>query len=107
MRCSDESKLVVKHRQGADVQKNAVEEFLERILKVEKKLRERLKTQAEIAMTSCDWSNFRNAQNCHICNKSLRKPEFLDSVGVWDRDMGKYCMQSHKKCYWGALCTNV
>ena len=43
--------------------------------------------------------NFRSAGECHICNKSLYKDLFLDSMAVYDPDSGKYCGQSHRRCY--------
>jgi len=54
-------------------------------------------------MTWKDWENFKRAADCHVCNKSLIKDEFLDSIPVWDHDTGRYCGQSHKGCYYAAL----
>jgi len=54
-------------------------------------------------MTAKDWEKFKNANDCHVCNKSLIKGEFLDSKPIWDHDTGSYCGQSHKGCYYRAL----
>ena len=40
-----------------------------------------------------------NTTKCHICNKSLYKDLYLDSMEVFDPDSGKYCGQSHRRCY--------
>lgn len=88
----------MKYRQGADGQRKAVEEFLRRVLGVQERSRESLETQAPLVMSSYDWSNFKNAKNCYICNESLVRPEFLDSVGARDRDMG-IAGKATKRCF--------
>ena len=40
-----------------------------------------------------------NATECPICNKGLVKDLYCDSVAVYDPDSGKYCGQSHRRCY--------
>lgn len=50
-------------------------------------------------MSSYDWSNFKNAKNCYICNESFVRPEFLDSVGAWDRDTG-IAGKAIKRCFY-------
>ena len=50
-------------------------------------------------MTNQDWQKQRNAAECHICNKSLHKDLYLDSMEVYDTDSGKYCGESHRRCY--------
>ena len=50
-------------------------------------------------MTNEDWKKFRNAGECHICNKSLYKDLYLNSMEVYDPDSGKYCSQSHRRCH--------
>lgn len=89
----------MKYRQGADGQKKAVEEFLRRVLGVQERSRESLETPAPLVMSSYNWSNFKNAKNCYICNESLVRPEFLDSVGAWDRDMG-IAGKATKRCFY-------
>jgi len=59
---------------------NAVGTFLSDILQEEEKIRESLAAPKPIEMTWKDWENFENAVDCHICNKSLIKDEFLDST---------------------------
>ena len=50
-------------------------------------------------MTNEDWQKYRNAAECHICNKILYKDLYLDSMEVFDPDSGKYCGQSHRRCF--------
>ena len=52
-----------------------------------------------LVMMNEDWKKFRNAIECHTCNKSLYKDLYLDSMAVCDPDSGKYCGQSHRRCY--------
>ena len=82
---------------------NAVGTFLSDILQEEVKIRESLATPKPIDMTAEDWQKFKNAKDCHVCNKSLIKDESLDSMPIWDHDTGSYCGQSHKGCYYAAL----
>ena len=63
---------------------NAVGTFLSDILQEEVKIRESLALPKPIVMTDEDWGKFKNATYCHICNKSLIKDEFLDSLPVWN-----------------------
>ena len=63
---------------------NAVGTFLSDIQQEEEKIREILAAPKPIEMTAEDWANFKNAIDCHICNKSLIKDEFLDSLHVWN-----------------------
>ena len=55
-------------------------------------------------MTDEDWEDYRNAKNCHICNKSLIKDEYLDSLQVFKIEEGgekcSYRGQWHKRCYY-------
>ena len=97
--------------------KNAVVTFFNAILQEEVKIRESLATPKPIVMTAEDWEKYNNATDCHICNKSLIKDEFLDSLPVWrieDDEGGEKCSykgQGHKKCFnrekkekqWGIL----
>ena len=61
---------------------NAVSTFLSDILLEEVKIRESLAVPKPIVMTEEDLEKFKNATDCHICNKSLIKDEFLDSLPV-------------------------
>ena len=58
---------------------NAVRTFLNDILQEEVKIRDSLAEKKPIVMESYDWVKLKNATDCHICNKSLIKDEFLDS----------------------------
>ena len=54
-------------------------------------------------MTDEDWIEYKNAKNCHICNKSLIKDEYLDSLPVFKIEEGwesSYRGQWHKRCYY-------
>ena len=62
-------------------------------------------------MTDEDWEGFIRMQlNCHICNKSLIKDEYLDSLPVFkieeaSEEGGEKCNyrgQWHKRCYYKA-----
>ena len=81
---------------------NAVRTFLSDILREETKIRESLATPKPIAMTAEDWEKFKNATDCHICNKSLIKDEYLDSLPVFKIEEGEgkcnYRGQWHKRC---------
>ena len=50
-------------------------------------------------MTEEDWRKDRNETECHICNKSLVKDLYCNSIAVYDPDKWKYCGQSHRRCY--------
>ena len=87
---------------------NAVGTFLSDILQEEVKIRESLAAPKPIVMTAEDWEKYKNATDCHICNKSLIKDEFLDSLSAWsieDGEGGEKCSykgQGHKKCFYRA-----
>ena len=78
---------------------NAVGMFLSDILQEEMTIRESLATPKPLLMTAEDWQKHKNATECHICNKSLIKDRFFDSIPVCDHDTGSYCGQSHKGYY--------
>ena len=79
---------------------NAVGTFLSDIQQEEEKIREALAAPRPIEMTWKDWENFKKAADCHICNKSLIKDEFLDSLPVWNiEEAGEE--GSEKWSYWG------
>ena len=44
-----------------------------------------------------DWQKHRNAAECHICNKSLYKDLYLDSMEVFDPDSGKILQPKPQK----------
>jgi len=89
---------------------NAVGTFLSDIQQEEEKIREALAEPKPIEMTWKDWENFKNAADCYICNKSLIKDEFLDSLPVWNIEKAgeegseklSYWGQGHQKCFYTA-----
>ena len=78
---------------------DAVYTFLTSLLMHEEKMREDMANKRPLVMTKEDWQKHRSATECHICNKGLVKELFLDSMEVYDPDNGKYCGQSHRRCY--------
>ena len=78
---------------------DAVHKFLISLLTHEVKMREDMANKRPLVMTNQDWQKYRNAAECHICNKSLFKDYFLDSMEVYDPENGKYCGQSHRRCF--------
>jgi len=81
---------------GEDV----VYRFLASLQYHEKFTRAELADKKPIVMTTEDWSKFKNATECHICRESLVKTGFRDEFDVYDPNTGKYCGQSHKRCYY-------
>ena len=73
--------------------------FLTYLLNHEIEMREDMANKRPLVMTNEDWKKYRNATECHICNKSLYKDLYLDSMEIFDPDSGKYCGQSHRRCY--------
>ena len=76
---------------------DAVYVFLRYLLNHEIEMREDMANERPLVMTNKDWQKYRNATECHICNKSLYKDLYLDSMEVYDPDSGKYCAQSHRR----------
>jgi len=79
--------------------------FFREILQEEVRIRESLAAPKPIVMEPKDWEKFKSTTYCHICNKSLIKDEFLDSLPVWSIEGGKKCSfkgQGHKKCFYKA-----
>ena len=77
----------------------AVLVFLTWLKHHEKKMREDMANKRPLAMTQEDWRKHRNATECPICNKSLVKDLYFDSMAVYDPDSEKHCGQSHRRCY--------
>ena len=78
---------------------DAVYMFLRYLLNHEIEMREDMANKRPLVMTNEDWQKYRNSTECHICNKSLYKDLYLDSMAVYDPDSGKYSGQSHRRCY--------
>ena len=69
----------------------------------EREMREDMAHKRPLVMTPEDWKKHRKAADCHICNKSLFKDLFLDSISVYEPETGKYCGQSHRRCFFAAM----
>ena len=82
---------------------DAVFVFLRYLQNHERKMRKDMENKRPLVMTNQDWQKYKSAGECHICNKSLYKALFLDSISVHDPDTGKYCGQSHKRCFFEAM----
>ena len=79
--------------------RDAVYVFLTWMQNHEKEMREDMADKRPLVMTPEDWQKHRCASDCYICRKSLVKGLYLDSMAVYDYDSGKYCGQSHRRCY--------
>ena len=73
--------------------------FLRWLQESEREMREDMENKRPLLMKPEDWQKHRGASDCHICCKSLVKGLYLDSMAVYDYDSGKYCGQSHRRCY--------
>ena len=83
--------------------RDAVYVFLIWLQNHEREMREDVENKRPLFMTPEDWKNNRKATDCHICNKSLFKDLFLDSISVYAPETGKYCGQSHRRCCFAAM----
>jgi len=79
--------------------RDAVYVFLMWAQNHEREMREDMANKRPLVMTPEDWQKHRGATDCHICNKSLMKDVYCDSIAVYDYDSGKYCGQSHRRCH--------
>ena len=81
----------------------AVKSFLESVMQEEEKIRESLAKPKPVTMTQENWEDFKHAENCHICEKSLVKENYLDSLPVYTKGLisgkEKYQGQYHKRCF--------
>ena len=83
--------------------RDAVYVFLMWLQNHEREMREDMANNRPLVMTPEDWKKHRKATDYHICNKSLIKHSFLDSIAVHNHSTGKYCGQSHRRCYFAAM----
>ena len=60
--------------------KDAVFVFLTYLRNHEREMRGDMANKRTLVMTNQDWKKYRNAAECHICNKSLYKDLYLDSM---------------------------
>ena len=77
--------------------------FVVDTLQDERWLRSLLAEKKPLAMTCKDGQAHRGVREYHICNKSLFKDLFLDSMPVHDHDTGSNYGQSHRRCYYEAI----
>ena len=81
----------------------AVNSFLESIMQEKEKIREMLAKPKPIPMSQKNWYDFKNAYNCHICEKKLVKENYWDSLPVYTKGLisgkEKYQGQYHKRCF--------
>ena len=77
---------------------DAVYVFLRYLFNHEIEMCEDMANKRPLVMTNEDWKKYRNAGECHICNKSLYEDLYLDSMEVYDPDSGKYSGLSHRRC---------
>ena len=77
--------------------------FLRWLKEHEKQMRAEIENKRPLVMTPEDWQKHRNATDCHICNKSLVKDTFLDSVSVHNPFTGIYCGQGHRRCLFAEM----
>ena len=82
---------------------DAVFKFLRYLQSDEMEMRKDMENKRPLVMTNEDCQKHRNAGECHICNKSLYKDLYLDSMAVYDPDSEKYSGQSHRRCYHQAV----
>ena len=78
---------------------DAVFVFLKYLQNHEISMRGDMANKRPLVMTNEEWQKHRNATECHICNKSLVKDLYCDSMAIYDPDSEKYCGQSHRRCY--------
>ena len=83
--------------------RDAVYVFLRWLQNHEIEMRQDMANKRHLVMTTEDWKNHSNATDCHICNKSLVKGTFLDSVSVHNPYTGIYCGQSHRNCLFAEM----
>ena len=83
--------------------RDAVYVFLMWLQNHEREMHEDMANKRPLVMTPEDWKKHRKTTDCHICNKSLIKHSFLDSIAVHDPSTGKYCGQSHRRCCFAAM----
>ena len=82
---------------------DAVFVFLRYLQNHEMEMRKDMENKRPLVMTNEDWQKYKRAGECHICNKSLHKDLYLDSMAVYDPDSEKYSGQSHRRCYHQAV----
>ena len=77
--------------------RNAVHSFLERLLEIEKKIKNIVKKHfcRPLVMSKKDETSFRRATVCHICNRKCKRD---DRVRDHCHVTGKYRGLAHKAC---------
>ena len=83
--------------------RDAVYVFLRWLQNHEIEMRKDMANKRPLVMTPEDWQKHSGATDCHICNKSLVKGTFLDSVSVHNPYTGIYCGQGHRSCLFAEM----
>ena len=78
--------------------RDAVYVFLMWLQNHEIEMRKDMANKRPLVMTPEDWQKHSASTDCHICNKSLVRPMFLDSVSAHNPQTGAYFGQSHRLC---------
>ena len=73
---------------------DAIYAFLRYLLNEEIEMRKDMANKRKLVMTNEDWQKYRNAAECHICNRSLYKGLYLDSMEVFDPDSGNTAVKA-------------
>jgi len=66
-------------------------------------MRSELANKKPIVMTKENWIKFNTTTECHICSESLVKAGFKDAFDMYDLNIGEYCGQGHKSCYYSVM----
>ena len=78
---------------------HAVKVLLENVLEEERRMQAYLGKKKSPVMTIEDLKKTQKAADCHICKESLIKDVVLDNFSVHHPDSGRYCGQSHRRCF--------
>ena len=78
--------------------RDAVYVFLTWLQNHEAEMRKDMANKRPLVMTPEDWQKHSASTDCHICNKSLVRLMFLDSVSAHNPQTGVYFGQSHRLC---------
>ena len=89
VRCDRQTEPPVEYRGP-----NAAEHFLESLQEEERKIKGVLADPKAMRMTQGDWSAFRTAATCHVCDKPLEGDSVRDHCHI----TGEYQRAAHNAC---------